>query len=168
MIIMTIRFRTTWIIIKYLKCLTYCSCWTYYSWSNYAWCFLLGLIPRSKNEGTYFYSTPMEHLTCSLQSWKLWHDFLKFFYQFLKWLSSIWNYRTSCSTKQQWGTCQKVLGRHENARRQRNTIHYIPQVTMSFSIFFLFQFHGFKTCGLLYVELTQENQKFTTFYIYFL
>jgi hypothetical protein len=25
----------TWIIIKYLKCLTYCSCLTYYSWSNY-------------------------------------------------------------------------------------------------------------------------------------
>jgi hypothetical protein len=27
---------STWIIIKYLKCLTYCSCLTYYSWSNYA------------------------------------------------------------------------------------------------------------------------------------
>jgi hypothetical protein len=49
-------------------------------------------------------------------------------------------------------------------------IRYITyhEVTMSFSIFFLFQFHGFKTCGLIYVELTQENQKFTTFYIYFL
>jgi hypothetical protein len=65
MIIMTIQFRTTWIIIKYLKCLTYCSCWTYYSWSNYAWCFLLGLIPPSKNKGSYLYSTPREHLTCS-------------------------------------------------------------------------------------------------------
>jgi len=49
-------------------------------------------------------------------------------------------------------------------------IRYITyhQVTMSFSIFFLFQFHGFKTCGLLYVEFTQENQKFTTLYIYIL
>jgi hypothetical protein len=37
---------------------------------------------------------------------------------------------------------------------------------MSFSIFFLFQFCGFKTCGLLYVEFTQENRKFTTLYIY--
>ncbi len=27
---------TTWIIIKYLKCLTYCFCLTYYSWSSYA------------------------------------------------------------------------------------------------------------------------------------
>ncbi len=27
---------STWIILKYLKCLTYCSCLTYYSWSNYA------------------------------------------------------------------------------------------------------------------------------------
>ncbi len=47
-------------------------------------------------------------------------------------------------------------------------IRYITyhQVTMSLSFFFLFQFHGFKTCGLLYVELTQENQKFTTLYIY--
>jgi hypothetical protein len=35
---------------------------------------------------------------------------------------------------------------------------------MFFSIFFLFQFHGFKTFGLLYVEFKQENRKFTTFY----
>ncbi len=39
MIFVMIRIDTTWIIMKYLKCLTYCSCLTYYSWSNYAQCF---------------------------------------------------------------------------------------------------------------------------------
>jgi hypothetical protein len=33
---------------------------------------------------------------------------------------------------------------------------------MFFSIFFLFQFHGFKTYGLLCVEFAQKNQKFTS------
>jgi hypothetical protein len=35
---------------------------------------------------------------------------------------------------------------------------------MSFSIFFLFQFHGFKTCGLLLRQMHTKNRKFTTFY----
>jgi len=36
MIFVRIQNDSTWIIIKYLKYLTYCSCLTYYSWSNYA------------------------------------------------------------------------------------------------------------------------------------
>jgi hypothetical protein len=36
MIFVMIRIDITWIIIKYMNCLTYCSCLTYYSWSSYA------------------------------------------------------------------------------------------------------------------------------------
>ncbi len=167
MIIMTIRFRTTWIIVKYLKCSTYCSCWTYYSWSNYAWCFLLGLIPPSKKKGTYFYSTPREHLV----HYKVGNYdtiFLNFFYQFLKWLSSIWNYRTSCSTNQQWGTCQKVLGRHENARRQQNTIHYIPPGNHVFFYFFSFSISWFQNLWLVLCwTYTRKPKNYNYIYIFF-
>jgi len=36
MIFVMIQINTIGIIIKYLKCLTYCSCLIYYSWSTYA------------------------------------------------------------------------------------------------------------------------------------
>ncbi len=95
MIIVTIRIRTTWIIVKYLKCLTYCSCWTYYSCSNYAWCFFTwantpfqeqGHLSLFKPQGTpYMFITKLEIMT--------WFFFLN--YQFPKWLLSIWNCRTS-------------------------------------------------------------------------
>jgi len=39
MIFVIIQINTIGIIMKYLKCLTYCSCSIYYSWSNYAYCF---------------------------------------------------------------------------------------------------------------------------------
>ncbi len=95
--------------------------------------------------------------------------FLKFFNQFLKWLLSIWNYRTSCSTNQQWRTCQKVLGRHENARRQQNTIHYIPPGNhVYFYFFFFFNFMVSKLVACFMLNLHKKTKNLQLYiYIYF-
>jgi hypothetical protein len=94
--------------------------------------------------------------------------FLNFFYQFLKWLLSIWNYRTSCSTNQQWRTCQKVLGRHENARRQQNTIHYIPPGNHVSFFFFSFSISWFQNLWLaLCWTYTRKPKIYNFIYIYF-